>query len=160
MSAIYIVIIVIMLLVGIGLGFLLCVRLIKEDILNTHRQLAVKTEINDLLYEWIRDKISGHDLVKYCTDHNYKKIAIYGLGDLGEVFYDEMKDKEIEICYIVDKNASALGCDAKIYTPSDELPPVDVMIVTPVQFFCDIKAAMEGKVNCPIVSLEDVIFEV
>jgi len=42
----------------------------------------------------------------------------------------------------------------------DELEPADVVIVTAIFAFDEISEELEGLFDCPIVSLEDVVYEV
>ena len=40
----------------------------------------------------------------------------------------------------------------------DELEEVDAIVVTPISAFGEIKQTLEKKVDCPIISLEDVLY--
>ena len=47
-----------------------------------------------------------------------------------------------------------------IYFPEDELPKVDAIVVTPYSAMESIKAMLKNKVDCPIISLEEVVWSV
>ena len=65
----------------------------------------------------------------------------------------------MDIKYAVDRNAESIYSDVEVITVEDELPDVDVMIVTAVYFFDEIYATIANKVRWPVVSLEDVLHE-
>ena len=62
--------------------------------------------------------------------------------------------------YGIDKNADNIYMDVNIVTMEDELKPVDAIVVTPIFFFDDIEEELSQKIDCPIISLEDVLYEV
>ena len=46
-----------------------------------------------------------------------------------------------------------------ILTPEDELEPVDVIVVTAIYYFDEIEDMLFEKVDYPVVSLEDILYE-
>ena len=42
----------------------------------------------------------------------------------------------------------------------DELEEVDAVIVTAVTFFDDILEKLSQKLDCPVISLEDILYEI
>ena len=48
----------------------------------------------------------------------------------------------------------------QIKTPDSELPMVDVIIVTAITFFEEIEEALYSKIDCPILSMEDILYEI
>ena len=42
----------------------------------------------------------------------------------------------------------------------DELESVDAIIVTPIYYFEEIEGKLVEKVDCPIISIEDIMYEV
>ena len=47
-----------------------------------------------------------------------------------------------------------------VLTPDDDLPEVDLIVVTPVHYFDEIEEMLADKVDCPVISIEDVVYEV
>ena len=99
-------------------------------------------------------------MVEYFTKHNYKTVAIYGMKELGERLVDELRDSDIKVCYAIDKNADQIYSDVDIVTPDDNLEPVDVIVVTAIFYFDEIYDMLSEKVDYPIVSLEDLLYEI
>lgn len=116
-------------------------------------------EKNDVLFQWIDIKQKGESIGQILLEKGYKKIAIYGIYDLGERLYYELKDSSIEVKYIIDRNPSTKISDVEIYKPTDDFETVDAIIVTAIHYFDEIKNDLAKKMNCPILSLEDVVMK-
>lgn len=110
--------------------------------------------------QWLRIRQEGKTLVEYFEKNDYKTVAIYGMKELGERLYDELKGTGIEVRYIIDKNADSIYADVDVVTPDDDLEPVDVIVVTAIYYFDEIEENLSEKVDYPIVSLEDILYEV
>ncbi len=110
--------------------------------------------------QWLRIRQEGKTLVGFFERNNYKTVAIYGMKELGERLYDELQGSDITVKYIIDKNADTIYADVDVVTPDDELEPVDVIVVTAIYYFDEIEEMLGGKVDYPVISLEDVLYEV
>ena len=110
--------------------------------------------------QWLRIRQEGKTLVEYFERNEYKTVAIYGMKELGERLFDELEGSVIEVRYIIDKNADAIYADVDVITPEDDLEPVDVIVVTALYYFDEIEEMLSDKVDYPIVSLEDILYEV
>ena len=118
------------------------------------------TEFYRLLIEWLRIKQEGKTLASFFRQNDYKTIAIYGMKELGERLYAELKDSEIQVKYIIDKNADTIYADIDVVEPENILEDVDVIVVTAIHYFDEIEMMLGEKVDYPVISLEDVIYEV
>ena len=85
----------------------------------------------------------------------YKKIAIYGMGILGQCLYDELEESSVDIVYAIDRNAAYIQDLLDIKHPSEILEEVDAVIVTSLYYYEEIKQTMEKKMNCPIISISE-----
>lgn len=117
------------------------------------------TEFYQLLIEWLRLKQEGKSLTAFFEQNNYKTVAIYGMKELGERLYDELKDSSVEVKYMIDKNADTIYADVDVVEPEDTLEEVDVIVVTAIHYFDEIEEALAEKVDYPVISLEDIIYE-
>lgn len=113
-----------------------------------------------MMNQWVRVKQEGKNLSSYFEKNNYKKIAIYGMSYAGETLVQELKETGIDIVYGIDRNADGIYSDIELFSMEDELPETDVVIVTAITFFNQIEEELAQKVDCPIISLEDVLYEV
>lgn len=113
-----------------------------------------------MMNQWVTVKQDGKNLADYFEEMGYKTIAIYGMSYVGERLLEELKGSEIEVKYGIDQNADFIDSDMEIVTMDDKLESVDAVIVTPIFFFDEIEEKLSDRIECPIISLEDIIYEV
>ncbi|MBP5385603.1 MAG: hypothetical protein J6Y57_11625 [Lachnospiraceae bacterium] len=115
----------------------------------------------NMLNQWLMLKQDGKNLSAYFKANDYRTIAIYGMGEMGNRLYDELKGTDIEIKYAVDKNAASTYSELDVVDPDDcRFEDVDCIVVTATFAFDEIAEKLEKEVSFPIVSLEDVVYEV
>lgn len=78
----------------------------------------------------------------------------------GETLIDELKGSKIEIAYGIDQRASSIYADVDIVSAEDTLKDVDAVVVTAISFFDEIEEKISLKLDCPIISLEDVLYDI
>lgn len=132
----------------------------KPKMIKKEDHIQKMTEFYQLLIEWLRIKQEGKSLSLFFVKNGYKSVAIYGMKELGERLYDELKDSEIEVKYVIDKNPDSVHADAKVVAPENTLEPVDAIVVTAIHYFDEIEEKLSDKMECPIISLEDILYEV
>ena len=113
-----------------------------------------------MMNEWVKVKQEGKNLSSYFESNGYKKIAIYGMSYAGERLIDELKNTSIEVAYGIDQRATSLYADVDIVTMDNILENVDAIVVTAITFFDEIEEKLVEKIDCPIISLEDILYEV
>lgn len=113
----------------------------------------------NMLNQWLALKQKGQRLEKYFVDNGYKTIAIYGMGEMGNRLYDELCDTEIKVKYAIDKVAGSTFSELDVREVDSELDAVDAVIVTAIFAFDEICEELEDKLDCPLISLDDVIYE-
>jgi len=113
-----------------------------------------------MMNQWVKVRQGGKNLSEYFEKNGYKKIGIYDMSYAGETLIDELKDSSVIIAYGIDKNADLIYADVDVLSMDDNLEPVDAVVVTAITFFDEIGEKLLEKVDCPIISLEDVLYEV
>lgn len=113
-----------------------------------------------MMNQWVKVKQEGKNLASYFEKNGYRKIAIYGMNYVGETLLEELRGSEIQVEYGIDKNGEGLYSEIDIVTPDDSLDEVDAIVVTAITFFDEIEEKLSQKVSCPIISLEDILYEV
>jgi lactate dehydrogenase-like 2-hydroxyacid dehydrogenase len=86
-----------------------------------------------------------------------KTIAVYGLGKLGKRLLEELQNDDAEVAYAVDRNFEGFFSDIELYTLKEKLPPAEIMIITPVCEFEEIKEYMQSSFLGTMISLEEII---
>ena len=117
-------------------------------------------ELFKMMAQWVKAKQEGKNLASYLEQNGYKKIAIYGMSYAGETLVGELDGTGVTVAYGIDKNADSIYADIDVVTMDDDLEPVDAIVVTAITFFDEIEEQLSEKVDCPIISLEDVLYEV
>lgn len=112
------------------------------------------------LNQWLNIKRRGVSLEKYFLDNNYLNIAIYGMGELGNQLCNELEGSNIKILYAIDKEAGYTYSDIKVLSLTDELLPVDVIVVTPIFDYKEIQEEISARTKSEIISLEDVVLDI
>ena len=110
-----------------------------------------------LLNKWLMLRQQGRTLENYFISKDIHTIAIYGYKELGQRLYYELKDSNVQVKYIIDKNADMFNTEIDIYEPDEELPLVDAIVVTATYYFDEIEDELSDKVDYPIISLQDVL---
>lgn len=111
-----------------------------------------------MLNQWLFIKNMGGTLSEYFINNKYSVIALYGMGEVGERFLEEIKDTNILVKYAIDRNATSIVEGIPTYTINDNLEAVDVIVVTSVFDYDTIVNELKNKVNCKIISLYDIVF--
>lgn len=144
---------------GITIGAI-CVGYISRKEITLQKSKVDKFKgYYNLLNQWFLLKNEKKSVKEYFEQNNYKTIAIYGIGELGCRLKEELDNSDIVIKYAIDKNSGGSYMNLDVLDMDDELEEVDVIIVTATFAFDEIEEKLSEKVNCPIISLEDVIYE-
>lgn len=112
-----------------------------------------------MMSEWVRIKQEGKSIADYLERNEYKTIAIYGMSYAGERLLEELQNSDVVVKYAIDKKADEKYSEVDIYSPAEELEAVDAIIVTAITFMDEIEKMLSKKVACPIISLEDILYE-
>lgn len=113
-----------------------------------------------MMNQWVKVKQRGKNLSEYFEKEGYRNIAVYGMSYAGETLIDELENTGINIAYGIDKSSGKFYAGVEIFLADDYLEPVDAIVVTAITFYEEIKQKLSKKVDCPIISLEDILFEV
>lgn len=134
---------------------------VKNKKLNSVNQMSGKhLSLFLMMNQWVKVKQEGKNLYSYFAKKGYKRIAIYGMSYAGEALMNELKDSSVTVVYGIDQNADSIYMDVDIVSMNDELEEVDAIVVTAITFFDEIEEKLLEKVDYPIISLEDILYEV
>lgn len=113
-----------------------------------------------MMNQWVKVKQEGKNLSEYFEKNGYKKIVVYGMSYAGETLINELRDTQIKVVYGIDKNADTIYADVDVLSLEDEFSAVDAVVVTVITFFKEVEEKLSEKMECPIISLEDILYEV
>ncbi len=146
-----------------GIGFASAKAVSKKD-----KEKAIKEQKDrvkkfkqyyDILLGWLDVKQKGKSLSDYFEKKQYYKIAIYGMGELGIKLYDELKNSNIEVVCAIDKGEAYENIEIDVMNVGEKIPDVDVVVVTPAFAYHSIEEELLDYLDCPIISIEDVVYE-
>lgn len=114
----------------------------------------------DLCNQWIKNINDGYCVEQYFMDKKYMKIAVYGMGELGNRLVEALENTEVQVCYGITENMWDAFAEIEIKGLDEEetFGEIDCIVVTPIHLFGEIAEALRMKSDCAVVSLEDVIF--
>ena len=130
---------------GVSIGVLGAGNVLTKRISEKQKMADKHLALFLLMNQWVKVKQEHKDIAQYLNEKGYKRIAIYGMSYVGERLYDELKVSDIEIVYAIDKKADGIYAEVNMFTPDDDLPPVDAVIVTPVFFFHEIEEKLKNQ---------------
>ena len=111
-----------------------------------------------LLDRWLWLKLQNKNIGIYFEEQGYHNIAIYGMGEIGNRLFEELsRFSTIKVEFAVDKNVKESQA-VPVFSLEDELPDVDVIVVTNNYIYEQICEILKRKTTSPIVSIDDVVF--
>ena len=110
----------------------------------------------NMINSMLKIKNSKRRFAEFFESKHMNSIAIYGMGYLGERFAELLMEEGFDVKFGIDKRGENHPM-LRIIRPDDDVEIVDAIIVTPIHLFHEIKIALENKVLCSIISLEEVV---
>ena len=147
---------------GVGAvgGAIVCKK-VEDKIISVKEQKVDKFKsYYNILIKWMQLKQDKKQLKDYLSAKGYQSVAIYGMGELGNCLYAELKKEGQTVAYAIDQNASSTFSDIEVYGGEDTLPKTDAIIVTAVFAFDEIVENLSDKTDAAIISLEDMIYDI
>lgn len=131
---------------------------------NSDKQMIDKLNMHlELMNRWIYIRNLGLDLKSYFDRNGFQKVAIYGMAELGCRFLEELERLRIQVSYCVDQKPLGVSVRnrLRVITPNEDWEQdVDVIVVTAVFYFDELKNMIHDKVSCPVVSLKEIIWQI
>ena len=101
------------------------------EIYNKTQTLFFRTNSNlRVLDNWLFLAQRGVSIGDLLKKDGFSHLAIYGMGVVGEHLYRELKNKKLNVDYIIDKRKDQMDLDTRIYNIDDELPNTEAVIIT------------------------------
>lgn len=150
---------VILILTGVAMGVAGAVKVLLGREKNLQKMSDKHLALFLMMNQWVKIKQEGKQIADYLGKNGYKTIAVYGLSYVGETLLEELKDTSVQVKYAIDKKAGKIYDNVDIVAPEDELEEVDAIIVTAVYFMDEIEEMLSSRVSCPILSLEEVLYD-
>lgn len=128
---------------------------IPEHIRKPYRRIELYLNLMDC---WMGNLEMGKSPDRYLRTNGVKTVAVYGLGMLGKHLVRELVQAQIEVRCIIDRKKAGTFEGIKIVRQMDEQKDVDMVIVTPVLDYGEIKRELCERCSAEIVSLETILY--
>lgn len=119
-------------------------------------------EYFNAVLQWLVLKEHGIKIDDFLAASDYKNIAIYGMGDMGNCFYMEIRNsKKVKFLYSIDQGFPKLYFDIPCYK-LDELSNrqvPDLVVVMLPNVFESIKKDVESVLRCDVISITELVYE-
>lgn len=125
--------------------------------LEEKKQKEKNIYLKQLFVRWLYNSQNGIKISDYLEELNIKTIAIYGMSDAGCKLYEELKNSNIVVKYVIDKRM--IETDIEVVTIDDDFKEVDIIIVTAIYEYNEIVKELKKKTKSPVISLEQVVYE-
>lgn len=131
----------------------------RQDLAGHQRETDKFKDNFQLLSHWLEVKNDGGSAAEYFRERGYRRIAVYGMGELANRLCEELEGTDIEVAYGIDRDVcNTISRMDTVYSPDDSLQEVDAVIVTPFYAMDSIRRKLSEKVKCPVISLEEAIW--
>lgn len=100
------------------------------------------------------------DLKKVLDDRGYHNVAVYGYGRLGEIVVLALQKAGVDITFIIDQNTELKYGNIPFYCPQQILPEVDVVIVTTIYYFDEVKETLiKNNIKADILPIDNILYQ-
>lgn len=111
-----------------------------------------------LMLSWLTKLEENKNIGEFLDKKGFQNVAVYGGRGIGEHLIKQLAETKITVNCIIDRVAyDTKTYQIPIYQLDDALPMVDAVIVTPIWDFDNIREQLAEKVDCPIISIKDII---
>lgn len=113
-----------------------------------------------MMNQWMINAGKGRNIGEYLRQKGYNTIAIYGMSVYARHLIRELDGHKVKVKYGIDRWNNSQNDGVLVYRP-DAIPDdkVDAVINTVIWDHHSIERDMSQLLGCPILSLEDVVFE-
>lgn len=114
----------------------------------------------DLVNQWLIVRQNGYSVAGFLAEKHMCRIAVYGMGLYGRHLVRELQHSDISIEYGIDCKKMKPYQSVCVRQPVEDLEKVDAIINTVIWDHDNIERRLSAKMDCRIVNLEDIIFEI
>lgn len=114
-----------------------------------------------ILNQWMFLRENGVSLEEYFHMRNIKKIAIYDMGNMAGHLIAELKNSDVDICYIYDKSGREYDYGIPVASNIEELQKIDALVVIEKDIVREIQLKIsEAQMTTRVICLEQIVFGV
>lgn len=130
-----------------------------ENRYNSPGQKSISEEEKTINYKLVRDKVKENIEVlgQFLSNYGFRRIVIYGMGDLGCTFYDYLSVNNYEVIGVMDENADLLKEVVNVIEIGNPPDKVDCILVTPLKDQIEVVGELNQLYSnkCRVVGIEE-----
>jgi hypothetical protein len=126
-----------------------------NNIYNLCKKYEASTYRADIALKWISFQKNDIKLTEFLAFNHFNSVAVYGYGKIGELLVNRLANEGVMVQYAIDMNAAKIS-RIKAYSLDDDIPQVDVVIITACGVN-SIKEALLEKGFKNIISLWEIL---
>lgn len=104
---------------------------------------------------------NGKTIEEFFVDNDVHNVIIYGLGTVGYRVYEAVKKTDVNIVCAIDQYANEMEIEGLSVMQKDQLSALDsqadLIIVTPMAYYWDIKSDLERITNIDVISIGEIV---
>lgn len=133
---------------------------VNIDLEQEKKNLDKYTNFYFLMNFWMKNIENGKHVEDFFNMRGYVRPAVYGMGDLGKHLVEQLPER-LKPIYTIDAGIVKYNDECVAFDESkDILNKADVIVITPITDYENIRKMISGKVNVDIASLEEVILSI
>ena len=161
MNMIRLLVIIIIILIALSIYLVLIINGQKRIMYQNKKELRRILGINEYAYQMILIEIKHRPLRSRLEALKIRKIAIYGMGELGERIMDDIiQNTSIELLYGIDRDARHKKMIIPIYTLEEAMSreKPDLVLLTTYTEGDELRLKIENKMDTKVLSLKEIIY--
>lgn len=116
------------------------------------------TSLYFLLDFWMQAMEEQKEIASFFIKNNYQNIAIYGMGAIGKHIKKQLENQNFHILYSINRNEIKYNnFNYNLFKDINKIPKADVIVVTPIMEYKEIKEKLEKITSSKVISIEEVI---
>lgn len=127
-----------------------------------HQKISLENDLQKfkrfygVLTKWMLST-AQRDVGDVLSDMGIRSCVIYGYAELGKILRSRLKGSGVKLAYILDKKINEDHDNVRFFYPGKEVPDTDIVIVTAIYYYDEIKRELEGYGYGNIISLEELV---
>lgn len=134
----------------------------EKKILEYKKSLKRMQKLYAVANHWLSLEICHRDFMKLLLNKKYKKIVIYGIGELGKRLIEKIEVNEnVDVLYGIDRNADDIQTIIPVYC-LEEVPLINSPDAVILTTYCENKTLsnkLQEKFQCPVINIEELLDE-
>lgn len=107
--------------------------------------------------KWMALENQNVTIASYLKSKKVDKVAIYGGGYIGKQLLANLQRDNVNVCYLIDRNAKYMEETVELYTLEEELPQTDAVIITLLSKEEEIKRRLAQRIGNNVWAIKELL---